>query len=250
MTSKLPEFWKTYVALVVVAGLAAYIFLVEQKREPSTEEKPKEKLFTLDKAKVKEITVARTAGETIRLVKSGADWRMAEPMAVAADTTAVESLLSSLEGLEVQDEAAANPERLADYGLGAPRLQLTVVADGAKEPLRLLLGEKLVDGSGVYAKVPDKPRVFTIASYVESSLDKKAFDLRDRDFLKIKRDAVKTLAVQGPEGSYTLARDDKGEWAFTAPLQHQGRPLGRRRPPGHRSRTCAWTRSRPRTPRT
>jgi hypothetical protein len=219
MTSKLPEFWKTYVALVVVAGLAAYIFLVEQKREPSTGEKPKEKLFTLDKGKVKEITVARTAGETIRLVKSGADWRMAEPMAVAADTTAVESLLSSLEGLEVQDEAAASSERLADYGLGAPRLQLTVVADGAKEPLRLLLGEKLVDGSGVYAKVPDKPRVFTIASYVESSLDKKAFDLRDRDFLKIKRDAVKTLAVQGPEGRYALARDDKGEWAFTAPLQ-------------------------------
>jgi Domain of unknown function (DUF4340) len=216
--TKLPEFWKTYVAVVAVAGLAAYIFLVEQKREPGTGEKPKEKLFTLDKAKVKEITIGHTAGETIRLVKSGADWRMAEPMAVAADGPAVESLLSSLEGLEVQDEAAANASKLGDYGLATPRIQLTVVADGAKEPLRLLLGEKLVDGSGVYAKFPDKPRVFTIASFVESSLDKKAFDLRDRDFLKIKRDAVKTLAVVGPEGSYTLARDDKGEWAFKAPL--------------------------------
>jgi hypothetical protein len=218
MTTKLPEFWKTYAALVVVAGLAAYIFLVEQKREPGTGEKPKEKLFTLDKAKVKEITVARSAGETIRLVKSGPDWRMAEPMAVAADGPAVESLLSSLEGLEVQDEAVASAAKLADYGLASPRIQLTVVAEGAKAPLRLFLGEKLVDGSGVYAKLPDAPRVFTIASFVESSLDKKAFDLRDRDFLKIKRDAVKTLAVVGPEGSYTLARDDKGEWAFKAPL--------------------------------
>jgi Domain of unknown function (DUF4340) len=216
--TKLPEFWKTYVAVVAVAGLAAYIFLVEQKREPGTAEKPKEKLFTLDKAKVKEVKIARTSGETIRLVKSGAEWRMAEPMAVAADPTAVESLLSSLEGLEVQDEASANAPKLADYGLATPRLELTVVADGAKEALRLFLGEKLVDGSGVYAKLPDKPRVFTIASFVESSLDKKAFDFRDRDFLKIKRDAVKTLAVSGPEGSYALARDDKGEWAFKAPL--------------------------------
>jgi hypothetical protein len=215
---KLPEFWKTYVALVAVAGLAAYIVLVEQKREPGTGEPPKEKLFTLDKTQVNEVTISRADGETIRLVKSDAHWRMAEPMAVAADTTAVESLLTSLEGLEVQDEAAANSERLADYGLATPRLELTVSALGAKEPLRLVLGDKLVDGSGVYSKRPDQPRVFTIASFVESALDKKPFDFRDRDFLKIKRDAVKTLAVTGPEGSYRLARDDKGEWAFESPL--------------------------------
>ena len=216
---KLPEFWKTYVGLVLVLCFGAYLYLVEQKREPSTGDKPKEKLFTLDKAKVKEVTIARTGGETIRLVKEGAEWRLAEPMSVAADSPAVEGLLSSLEGLEVQDEAAANPERLADYGLASPRLSVAVVVDGVKDPLRLLLGEKLVDGSGVYAKLPDKPRVFTIASYVESSLDKKPFDLRDRDVLKVKRDAVKTLLVTGPEGGYSLARDDKGEWAFTAPLK-------------------------------
>ena len=215
---KLPEFWKTYVALVAVAGLAAYIVLVEQKREPGTGDPPKEKLFTLDKAKVDEVTIARAGGETIRLVKSGPDWRMAEPMAVAADTAAVDSLLTSLEGLEVQDEAAQSAERLSDYGLATPRLELTVSAEGAKEPLRLALGDKLVDGSGVYSKRPDQPRVFTIASFVESALDKKPFDLRDRDFLKIKRDAVKALAVVGPEGSYALARDDQGEWAFRSPL--------------------------------
>ena len=218
-STKLPEFWKTYVGLVLVLCFGAYLYLVEQKREPSTGDKPKEKLFTLDKAKVKEVTIARTGGETIRLVKEGAEWRLAEPMAVAADAPSVSGLLSSLEGLEVQDEAAANPERLADYGLATPRLSVAVVVDGLEEPFRLLLGEKLVDGNGVYAKLPDKPRVFTIASYVESSLDKKPFDLRDRDVLKVKRDAVKTLAVTGPEGGYALARDDKGEWAFTAPLK-------------------------------
>jgi hypothetical protein len=216
---KLPEFWKTYVGLVLVVCFGAYLYLVEQKRAPETGEKPKEKLFTLDKAKVKEVTIARTGGETVRLVKEGATWRMAEPLAVAADSSAVESLLGSLEGLEVQDEVAATTDKLSDFGLASPRLTVSVQVEGAKEPLRLLLGEKLVDGSGVYAKVKDKPRVFTIASYVETSLDKKPFDLRDRDVLKVKRDAVKTLQVTGPEGGYALARDDKGEWAFTAPLK-------------------------------
>jgi hypothetical protein len=219
VSTKLPEFWKTYVGLVLVLCFGAYLYLVEQKREPSTGDKPKEKLFTLDKAKVKEVTIARAGGETIRLVKDGAQWRMAEPMAVAADASAVESLLSGLEGLEVQDEAAAKAERLSDFGLDKPRLSVSVAVEGAKAPIRLLLGEKLVDASGVYAKLPDQPRVFTIASYAESSFDKKPFDLRDRDVLKVKRDAVKTLSVKGPEGGYSLARDDKGEWAFTEPLK-------------------------------
>jgi hypothetical protein len=60
--------------------------------------------------------------------------------------------------------------------------------------------------------------VFTLASFLEASLDKKAFDLRDRDVLKVKRDAVASLQVEGPEGAYTLARDAKGEWAFTKPV--------------------------------
>ena len=51
-----------------------------------------------------------------------------------------------------------------------------------------------------------------------SSLDKKPFDLRDRDLLHVKRDLVKTLEIAGPQGSYALAKTDKGEWAFTNPL--------------------------------
>jgi hypothetical protein len=216
---KLPEFWKTYVGLVLVLCFGAYLYLVEQKREPETTEKPKEKLFSLDKAKVKEIAIARAEGDSLRLARGAEGWRLTEPLAVAADGSAVESLLSSLEGLEVQDEAAAAAERLQEFGLRTPRITVTVTAEGQGAPFRLALGDKLVDGSAVYARLGEETRVVTIASYQEGAFDKKPFDLRDRDLLKVKRDAVKTLAVTGPEGSYTLARDEGGEWAFSAPLR-------------------------------
>jgi hypothetical protein len=215
---KLPEFWKTYVAFVAVAALAAYIFLVENKREPAGDEAPKAKVFTLDKAKVQEIAVAHEGGETLRVKKDGPEWRLVEPIAVKADGPAVESLLSTLAGAEIQHEAGKDAAKLARYGLEKPRLRATLLAEGAKDPVVLLIGDKLVDGSGVYAKLADQPAVFTLGSFVESGVDKKAFDLRDRDVLKVKRDEVTTLDVQGPEGSYTLARDGKGEWAFTKPL--------------------------------
>ena len=93
-----------------------------------------------------------------------------------------------------------------------------MTSEGATAPVKLEVGEKTQVQSAVYARVVGAPRIFTIASYVESSLDKKPFDLRDRDFLKVRRDAVRTLEIQGPDGRYALARDDKGEWGFTAPI--------------------------------
>jgi len=214
---KVGEFWKTYLALAVLAGLGAYLYFVEAKREDKPE-KPKEKVFALDKAKVKELTLLPSGGEAIRLVKEGSNWTMAAPKAFPADGPAADSLVSTLESLEIDEVAAASAPRLADFGLENPKLTVGVLLQGATEPMKLLLGEKLADGSGIYAKLPTQPRVFTIPAYVEGSLNKKPFDLRDRDLLHVKRDAVKTLEISGPGGSYALARDDKGEWAFTKPL--------------------------------
>ena len=53
---KAPEFWKTYLGIALAGGLVAYVFLVEMKKEDKPE-KTKEKVLTLDKAKVKELTL-------------------------------------------------------------------------------------------------------------------------------------------------------------------------------------------------
>jgi len=95
---------------------------------------------------------------------------------------------------------------------------LSVKVAGASEPKKLALGDDVPGQSLLFAKLPSEARIFTLASYVRSSLEKKAFDLRDRDLLHVKRDEVKALKIEGPAGAYGLARDGKGEWAFTSPL--------------------------------
>jgi Domain of unknown function (DUF4340) len=215
---KLPEFWKTGVAVLVLGGLGAYIYFVESKKETTGDEKPKEKVFALEKAKVKEVAIDNSGGESVRLVKDGEAWKIAAPFAAPADAPAVDSLVGTLESMRIDEVAVENATALAEYGLDKPRIAVAVTQEGASAPARLQLGAKLADGSGVYAKTPDKPRVFTIPSYVESSLDKKPFDLRDRDVLHLKRDDVKTVAVSGGGVDYALAKDDKGEWAFTKPV--------------------------------
>lgn len=210
-------FVRTSVALALFAGLFAYIFLVEFKREP-TPEKPTEKVFSFDKAKVREVTLAPTDGEAVRVVKEGEAWKMVAPMQTAADGSEVDSLVQSLATLQIDEVVAPSVSKLADFGLATPRNTVGVLLEGASEPLKLQLGDKTPDGGGVYAKLPAQPRIFTIATYLENSFTKKAFDLRDRDVLHVKRDAVKTLEVGGPEGEYSLARSDKGDWSFTKPI--------------------------------
>ena len=214
---KRPRFLSTYLLVAAAAGLTAYLYLVESKRPPA-EEKQKEKVVAAlkdGKDKVKEITLSR-GGETVQLVKGSEGWRLVSPQAVRADQGEVDALLTSLESLEVDEVVGENLGDLEQYGLATPRATLTVVPGSGGE-LRLLLGEKTADGSGLYAKLPDQPRVFTVPAWGASSLEKKPFDLRDRSLLHLKRDEVKTLEVRGEKESYTLSRDGGGEWSFTAP---------------------------------
>lgn len=213
------RFWKTYAAVAVAASLGAYIYFVEAKREDKPE-KAKEKVFQLDnaKAKVRELTLAPAGGEAIRLVKDGASWRMTSPRAVPADAGEADALVGSLESLEMDEVVVESAANLAEYGLESPKNTVGILLQGMAEPSKLVLGDKTPDGSGLYARLPARPRVFTIPAYVESSFNKKPFDLRDRSLLHVKRDDVRGLEIAGPEGAYALERDEKGEWAFTRPV--------------------------------
>ena len=218
MKSSQRSFVKTYVALAILGGIGAYIYFVESKR-PETPEKAKPKVFaSFDKAKATTLTLAPKDGETIRVAKESGAWKLKAPSEAPADGPEIDALLSSVANLEQDEVVAEGSPKLADFGLESPRLTVSTLVEGQSEPFTLLLGDKSPDGGSVYAMLPKQNKVFTIASYLETGFQKKPFDLRDRDVLHVKRDAVKTLEVAGADGGFALARDDKGEWSFTQPF--------------------------------
>jgi len=213
------EFWKTGVAILVLAGLFAFWWFVERKSEPKREgEQPKVSVLAVDKAKAKELTLASSGGDTIKAVKDASGWKLVSPFTAPADSSAIEGMLGSLEKLEADEVVTDQPGDLAQYGLAQPARTVSAVVEGQKAPLAVEFGAKSPDGSSVYAKTPSAPKVYLVPSWIESSFDKKPFDLRDRDLLHVKRDDVRQLEVTGPDGSYALARTDAGEWAFIKPV--------------------------------
>jgi len=67
----------TLLLLLVAAGLGAYIYFVEMKREPSDTETPADRVFTnLDAGTISALTLRAANGDETTLQRDGAGWRI------------------------------------------------------------------------------------------------------------------------------------------------------------------------------
>ncbi len=105
------------VLLVLGAGLGAYIYFVESKRDLTDPETRKEKVFTVETGKIEEVELRSPNGDTT-LKKNGTTWQIVSPVTAAADEYTVSSLVSALETLEMQRSLQDNPTSVAQFGLG------------------------------------------------------------------------------------------------------------------------------------
>lgn len=210
-------FLKTYLALAVLAGLAGWVWWSEQKKaDAPADQKPK--VLSFDKAKVKEVRLEPWTAEAVVVSKSASGWQLGGAAPAPAAASEVEGLIASLEGLEAGDTVSESPSDVKQYGLDPARLKATLVLEDQVKPLVLLLGGKSFDNASVYAQRPGEKKVFVIPAFLAGGLEKKPFDLRDRDLLHVERDKVKKIEVTGPEGPFTLEKQGQ-DWALTQPLR-------------------------------
>jgi hypothetical protein len=208
----------TVVLGLILVGLGAYIFFVESKN-PAPGTTQNDKVFAVESGQVNEVRLT-SAGQTSVLVKKDAGWQLTEPETADADTTEASSLatnISSMEETRVVDENAAD---LAPYGLAEPRLKIAFKAEGDKSG-EVHLGDKTPTQSDVYAMKPGTKKVFLVSSYLETTFDKKPFDLRDKRVVKFERDKVDTLVVSRGKDSIRLKREGS-DWNVEQPIAGRG----------------------------
>lgn len=206
----------TIVLLVVLAGLVGYIYFVDASR-PAGDDDDRPKAFDVSADNIEEVEIKGTAGETARVQRIDTGWQLLEPEKAEADADTMASVTSSLASLQVQRVVDENPTDLAQYGLNPPRLDVAFRLKDQKEFQRLLVGEKTPTGGDLYAKKPGESRVFLISSYLESTFNKTAFDVRDKDVLKFDRDKAEGLEVETGTTTIQLARKDT-DWRLVKPV--------------------------------
>ena len=211
---------KSFLILVIVAlALGGYYFFVESKREPAgSASTKKDHAFTFELDKVEEIQVRAAGGDSTTLKKTGEKWQITAPEALDADESEVSTLVSTLRSLEIQRVLDEAPTAVTQFGLEPVRAGVGFRLAGETTMHKLDLGNKTPTGGDLYARVDGQPRVLLISSYVEDSLNKTTFALRDKGVLKFARDDVDNVTVEAT-GTPAIAFTRKGtDWRLSKPL--------------------------------
>jgi hypothetical protein len=209
------RFVSTAALVLVFGGLLGYIYFLDNKAPDAST--AKEKPFSTVKADDIEEVQITAANDTTRLKKSGTTWSIVEPVQADADSNEVSSITSNLASFEIDRVVDEKPADLKAFGLEPARVDVRFKAKGNGAEHRVLIGDKTPTGGDLYAKLPDSPRVFLVASYLEASFNKNAFALRDKAVLKVDRQKADGLELTS--GSTQLAFKKTGEsWSIVKPI--------------------------------
>ena len=211
------------IAAALLAVLSGVIWWSNKKEAASgkTEADSSPKILSLDQSAVTSFSIERNGQPKLALVKNGSDWQITNPAQFPADQDSVSSLLSTLSPLSSQHLIEDQLSDPAPYGLSAPDFILTATSKGNKTQ-KLLIGEQTPSGNAYYAMLAGEPRVFTIAGYSKTSLDKSSNDLRDKRLLATDFDKVSQIELRSraKEQQLTLARS-RDAWQILKPAPYR-----------------------------
>lgn len=217
---KKQKFLNTLIALVVLAatwGAFTYYDKHKASEKPAVETSKQTKVFSLDAQHIQSITFKPRDGDAFTCRRENGKWAITDPHPLAVDQGNFSGVLNSLTTATADEMVAANPTSLKDYGLDPPDFTLDVTTDAKPQSFTLLLGDDTPTSSGLYAQASGNPQVFTLPSYLKSSLEKAMFDVRDRRALTLEADQLQKIGVEYKGTSWTLEKNPEGVWDLVLP---------------------------------
>ena len=126
------------ILLVIAAAIGGYAYFVESKRDLSdTTPLKRDKVWTLDQAKLEAIDVKASNGDLTKLKKNGTTWQIAGPEPMDADQDVVNTIMSALTSLESTKTVDENPASVKPFDLDPPHASVTVSLAGDSAPKQL-----------------------------------------------------------------------------------------------------------------
>ena len=208
------------VAAIILAALTGTLYWSNHRKAkevsaaPSADTPPK--VLSLNSADLLSIKISKRDAEDITLQKNDAGhWQIVTPKPLAADQDAVSNLASTLSSLNSDRLVEEKAADLGPYGLLQPSIDITATEKN-KKAFDLRLGDDTPASSGVYAALAGDQRVFIIASYNKSSLDKSLSDLRDKRLLTFDSDKLSRIELTAKKQTIEFGRN-KDQWQILKP---------------------------------
>ena len=207
------------IATVVLAALAGTLYWSNRHKPKETTQASADtppKILTLKEGDITKVDLKKKPGDSIVLAKdSGGKWQITSPQTLGADQSSVSSMVSTLSSLSSDRLVEDKDSDLNQYGLAEPALQVAITEKDNKSQ-KLLVGDETPTSGGAFARLDGDPRVFTIASYTKSSIDKSVNDLRDKRLLTVDPDKVSRVELNANKQDVEFGRN-KDQWQILKP---------------------------------
>jgi len=208
------------VAVVVLAALGGAVYWSNKVKEAEAEKPDPNappKILTIAEDQFQQIEIRKPGADAVLLRKNDSGkWEMTSPKTWAVDQDAAGSIVSTLSSLtsgRLVEEKAAD---LSVFGLNSPGLEVEVRTKDGKTH-KLVVGDESPAGGGYFVKLAAEPRVFTIASFNRTSLDKSAMDLRDKRLLTFDSDKLSRVELAANGQTIEFGKNNQNEWQIIQP---------------------------------
>jgi len=212
------KFKGTLIWALVLAALAAFVYLYEikggRRREEAAEEA--KKLLPVTTEEITGLTLRRPGG-TVNCRRAAEGWRITEPLETAGDRAAIERVIQTLSRAEKHRTVADSAADLTPFGLDPP--QATVeVRSGEGSAGIIHLGDTNPTGSHVFARREDRPAVYLTGTMLLTQAQTELFQLRDRRVLSFEHPEVRGLTLHLGRKTIEMVRAGE-QWEIQKPLQ-------------------------------
>lgn len=204
-------------ALAALGGLIWWSNRAEKAKEGQPAKDAPPKIAEIAADQIQQVEIAKKDAETtvVRRNASG-KWELTAPKAVRVDQEAANSVASTFASLSSDRLIEEKAAELGQYGLAAPSLVVTLTKKDGKTA-KLLVGDDTPTGGSVFVKLDGDPRVFTMASYTKTSLDKTWKDLRDKRLLTFDSEKLARVELSAKTPGLEFGKNNQNEWQIVKP---------------------------------
>jgi hypothetical protein len=215
------NFRTTLILIVLLAAVGAVVLFTRDraaKTEETTEAPRQAKVLGIDSAKVAKLLITPGNDKPIVLERSGADWRISEPVNAPADPAAAATLVDALANLQSLGDVETSAAASSATGLDHPRFKAQLTTTDGKSST-LLVGEPQATGRGLYVqREGDKAAQIVDAGLLEQ-LDKPAMDFRRKKLFDVATPQVQQLQIQQGDAAAIALQKKGADWEMTAPRE-------------------------------
>jgi hypothetical protein len=205
------------VALVLLVALAVGLYFSNKQKAAEAAKPPTTtgKIVAINDIDVTKVSIkAKGGAETVLQKNSSGKWQMISPE-YPADQDAVGQLVVAADNIS-QDKVVE--DKLSDpktYGFDDPSLTVNITTKNGKTT-KLLIGDDAPANAGSYAMAEGDPKVYTVAAFVKSGLNKTFSDLRDKRLLTFDQDKLSRVELTAKKQTEEFGRD-KDQWQIVKP---------------------------------